>query len=130
MGLSSSVHKISTPPLYAVILPDTILNEPCSEEHLQALAPYIQNWEQLAIHLNISKAERILMSYNSVDFDDKKVQSLLTWRRRMGKKATYLVIFNICEMVHATELSDALITILQKCYPSEVSAHSVVLSKR
>ena len=130
MGLSSSVEK--TAPSYAVVLSDTVLSKPCSEEHLQALAPFIQHWEQFAIHLNISKAERILISYNSDDFEDQKVQSLLTWRRRMGMKATYQVIFNILEMLHATELSDTLVMVLQKSYPNELSAqaHDVVHNKR
>ena len=124
MGLSSSSHQKI--PSYTVVLPDSILNKPCSEEHLRALAPCIQYWEQFAIYLNISKAERILISYSSSDFDDLKVQSLLTWRRRMGKKATYQVIFNFFEMVHAAESSERLMTVLQKSYPSEIFAHSVL----
>ena len=122
MGLSSSSHQKI--PSYAVVLPDTVLNKPCSEEHLRELAPYIQYWEQFAIYLNINKAERILISYSSSDFDDEKVQSLLTWRRRMDTKATYQVIFNFFEMVHAKESSERLITVLQKSYSTEISAHS------
>ena len=124
MGLSSSSHQRT--PSHAAVLPDTVLNKPCSEEHLQALAPYIQYWEQFAIYLNISKAERILISYSSSDFDDQKVQSLLTWRRRMGKKATYLIIFNFFEMVHATESSERLMTMLQKSDPTEISAYNKI----
>ena len=125
MGLSSS-H-----PSYITALPDTVLNKPCSEEYLQTLAPLIQHWEQFATYLNISKTERILISYNSPDdFEDQKVQLLLTWRRKMGKRATYRVIFDYFEMVHATELSDTLITVLQTTYPDEVSAYNTGCDKR
>lgn len=126
MGLQSSRQEIFPP--YADVLPDAVLNEPCSEEHLRAIAPCIQYWEQFTIYLNISKAERIIISYNSSDFEDQKIQSLLMWRRRMGKKATYQVIFDFFEMVHATESSDILLTMLQQSYPTELSAHNIVSS--
>lgn len=127
MGLSFSHQEV---PTYAVVLPDTVLDKPCSEEYLQALAPFIQCWEQFSIYLNISKSEKFLILYNSPDdIEDQKVQSLLTWKRRLGKNATYRVIFEIFDMVSARELSDTLIAVLQKTYPNEIAAHNAVQSK-
>ena len=47
----------------------------------------------------------------------------------MGKKATYQVIFNFFEMAHATESSERLMKVLQKSYPTEISAHNIACDK-
>jgi len=126
MGVSDSQPEKS--PTYAIVLPDCVLDKPCSEEYLRALAPFIIQWEQFAIQLGIGKDERILITYNSPDdLEDQKIETLLAWRYKMGSLATYRAMFNFFDKVHDTELTDSLIAVLRKSYPSEVSAHERLL---
>ena len=122
MGVS--VSRPTESPTYAIVLPDCVLDKPCSEEYLRALAPFIIQWEQFAIHLGIGRDERILITYNSPDdYEDQKIETLLAWRYKMGNLATYRAMFKFFDRVNATELIDSLIAVLRKSYPSEVSAH-------
>jgi len=126
MGVS--VSQTEKPPTYAVVLPDCVLDEPCSEEYLRALAPFLIQWEQFAIQLGISRAERILITYNSPDnSEDQKINTLLTWRYKMGRMATYRAMFKFFDTIHARELTGSLIAVLRKSYPDEVSAHERLL---
>jgi len=123
-----SVSQPKEPPTYSVVLPDCVLDKPCSEEYLRALAPFIVQWEQFAIQMGIGKDERFLITYNSPDdLEYQKIETLLAWKYKMGNLATYRAMFNFFDQVHATELTDSLIAVLRKKYPNEVSAHERLL---
>ena len=82
------------------------LDIPCSKDACQSIAKKLSQWESLASYIGLSDDEDctpIKKNYRD-DFELQRVKCLTKWRKKLGNKATYLLLAEGLEKVDRLDL--------------------------
>ena len=64
--------------------------QPCSEKHLHAIAPQIEQWRNIAPYLDLSQAEEEkIVGSPPLPMESQRLAMLTKWKEKLGSKATY-----------------------------------------
>ena len=75
----------------------------CTEKDLAHIAKYVERWESVSMHLDVTGPEGIAIVQNHpCDYERQKLEVLRVWKRKRGLQATFEVLAN----VFSKELND------------------------
>ena len=97
--------------LYELIsaVPEYILQQPCSDEHLREIGICISNWQTIAPHLSLSPAnEEAIAAYKG----DQRIRMLRRWQEKYGSGATYRSLADSFQKIERADLIDKIRTLL------------------
>ena len=85
------------------VVPEHILQQPCSDEHFREIGICITNWQTIAPHLNLSPAdEEDIATYSG----DKHIKMLRRWQEKIGSGATYRSLADSFQKIDRVDLID------------------------
>ena len=65
------------------------LNKPCTRQHLQDIALFLESWRTVARHLGLSNVEVDEVERDGVDEKEKRLKILELWKAKFAFKANY-----------------------------------------
>lgn len=85
-----------------------------SDAHIRVLRNDIDEWKQLMPKLGLEEKEVQLIDLQEQREIMKTHTALHKWKRKLGKRATYLCFLNACMQMHDTALAERMLDLLNE----------------
>jgi len=97
----------------------TQLNKPCTREHLQDIALFLESWRTVAHHLGLSKVQVEDVECDARAEKEKRQAFLESWKAKLGFKATYMVIVKALLKMGRADQAEQVCRVLVPQQPKE-----------
>lgn len=97
----------------------TQLNKPCTREHLQDIALFLESWRTVARHLGLSKVQVEDVECDARAEKEKRQAFLESWKAKLGFKATYMVIVKALLKMGRADQAEQVCRVLVPQQPKE-----------
>jgi len=97
----------------------TQLNKPCTREHLQDIALFLESWRTVARHLGLSKVQVEDVECDASAEKEKRQAFLESWKAKLGFKATYMVIVEALLKMGRADQAEQVCRVLVPQQPKE-----------
>ena len=81
-------------------VPNSVMEEVCTDSFLQQLAPHMTNWRKLAPRFGISELGAEQLTHHYPDMEEQRYRALYLWKQISPWTATYGSLF-ACLLAHA-----------------------------
>lgn len=85
-----------------------------SDAHIRVLRDDIDDWEQLMPKLGMDEKEVQLIDLQEQREVMKRHSALHKWKRKLGRRATYLCFLNACMQIHDIALAERMLDLLNE----------------
>ena len=85
-----------------------------TDAHIRVLRDFIEDWKSLMSELEVTAAEVKMIDLQERREVMKRHAALHKWRRKYGKKATYLVFMNACMRLKLVALVEKMLELLNE----------------
>ena len=113
---------------YSSVLVDSLLEQPCTDQHLVHISTLIADWRAVAPHLELTQAdEAAILVFSPHSLPGQTLTMLRTWCQRNGAAATYKKLSDALSHCGRQDLVDKiheLATTLREGAREEVSRRS------
>ena len=90
------------------------LDKPCTSEHLQDIALFLESWRTMAPHLGLSKIQVEEVESNGRAETEKRQKILESWKAKFAFKATYIVLVKALLKTSKADLAERVCRLLPK----------------
>ena len=102
------------------------LDKPCSREHLQDVALFLESWRTVAPHLGLSRTEMEEIERDGREEREKRLKILELWKGKFAFKATYKVLIEVCLKISRADQAEKVCRLLVSQHSKEGTQPSLI----
>ena len=97
----------------------TQLDKPCTSEHIQDIALFLESWRSVASRLGLSDAEVEAAKMNATSEEERRQKILATWKAKFAFKAKYRVLIEALLKIGRADQAEKVCRVLVPEQPIE-----------
>ena len=100
-------------------IPEGVLNREVSDEHIIEIPTFLESWNLIAPHLDLSKGEIEAVENDGKSEEDKRLLMLQKWKQALFFKATYKKLVEALLAVRRTDQAGKVCQLVVTCHSTQ-----------
>ena len=100
-------------------IPEGVLNEEVSDEHIKEISTILDSWNLIASHLDLSKGEIEAVDKNRKTEEEKRLLMLQKWKQALFFKATYKKLLEALLTVRRADQAGKVCQMIMTCHSTQ-----------